>query len=557
MEKIKCFWLFREMIDLLTILGKDEDLRAKLIKGSRILANSSQRLDNRMREELTLLDPRLGDYLEEVSNKGKINDLEKLKEAIPKGLREILTIPDITPRMVSEIFANLNIKSLQDIGVAAKKKKIRMIEGMSSKTELTILRGITLLSKGGSMPLGLAMPLAQELKNVLSIVDNALEICITGDLRRGKEMLSEIILVVKTNNADSILDLVKYHPHLELVDEKSFYIECNHTLGVKIKVFAVTENYYWHTIVKTTGNNEHYEALKKRAFDKGLSWPINAADSEENIYHQVGLSYIYPELREGKGEIEAGYNNSLPDLLDIENYLGDLHIHTNWSDGISSINEMVQEARRKEYKYLAFTDHSQSLKVAHGLTKKQWEEQAQEVAGTRKEYPDIKILHGLEVDILTDGSLDYYDDFLEQMDIVIASIHTGFNQSKEVITSRMESAIKNPNVDILAHPTGRILGKRSGYEVDLERIMEIAAKTETALEINSSPDRLDLSPENAKMAKDLGINIAINTDAHDPIRLDDIMYGVKCARRAWLETDDVINCWPYEKLNDFLSKKKG
>ncbi|MGI6574640.1 MAG: PHP domain-containing protein [bacterium] len=275
--------------------------------------------------------------------------------------------------------------------------------------------------------------------------------------------------------------------------------------------------------------------------------------SEEDLYQRLGLDFIVPELREDRGEIEAGAAGQLPKLLVIEDIKGDFHCHTAWSDGIDNLEKLVLAARGRGYAYLGITDHSQTLKVAQGLTIEQLRKQGAEIKALNRKYPDFKILHGAEVDILADGSLDYPDEVLAELDVVIASIHSHFRQDRATMTGRILKAISNPHVDILAHPTGRILGRREGYPVDLEQVIAKAAATRTVLEINASPDRLDLNDVWVRRAKECGVKIAINTDAHEEGRLEEISFGITVARRGWLEKDDVINTWPWERVRAYFT----
>jgi len=275
-------------------------------------------------------------------------------------------------------------------------------------------------------------------------------------------------------------------------------------------------------------------------------------NSEKEIYNMLGMKYIIPELRENRGEIEAASNDSLPHSVNLSDIKGDLHMHSRFSDGAYTIENMVQAARARNYSYIAITDHSQSLRVAHGMKVAELEKQIAKINEIQSGYNDINIIKGIEVDILADGRLDYNDELLSSLELVIASIHTAFNQSEEKITDRIIQAMQNPHVDIIAHPQGRILGRRKAYRVNMEKVIDMAVKTNTCLEINASPYRLDLDDNMAKKAGEKGVKIAVNTDAHHINEFDDMVLGIGVARRGWLEKDDIINTMTYDKLMNYL-----
>ena len=289
---------------------------------------------------------------------------------------------------------------------------------------------------------------------------------------------------------------------------------------------------------------------------KKITPTLPLTDREEKIYNKMGLSWIPPEIRETGREVQLELEGNLPKLIYIKMGKGDLHLHSRWSDGVNTIEEIIQQAIRLGYDYIAITDHSQSLKVAGGLSPQDLFNQGKEISLLQKKYPQIKILKGIEVDILEDGSLDFTDDILNSLDMVIASVHSYFHMSEEDMTRRVVKALQNPYVKILAHPTGRILGKRTGYAIDINKVIDTAVAYNKILEINASPDRLDLRDTHLQIAKTKGAKIAINTDAHNLEKMKDMVFGVQTARRGWQTIDDIINCWSYEKLEDQLKIKK-
>jgi len=338
-------------------------------------------------------------------------------------------------------------------------------------------------------------------------------------------------------------------------------------MGIQLDLRLVKPHEFYSALQHFTGSKEHNTKLRSLALEKGYKlneYGIFVKEgegafypkSEEELYSKLGMPYIIPELREDRGEIEAALQGKLPEVVKIEDIRGDLHIHSNFSDGVNSIESMVEKARALGYEYIAITDHSKSLKIARGLDENRLREQLELIKNINSKVEGIRILTGIEVDILSDGKLDLDDSILKELDVVIASIHSGFKQDRETLTSRIVKACHNPYVKIIAHPTGRILGRRAAYDVDMDLVLEAAAQTGTVLEINSSPDRLDLNDVYVRRAAEKGIKIAINTDAHSSDALADMMFGIWVARRGWLAADNIINTFPLEKLLEFLKVMK-
>ena len=334
-------------------------------------------------------------------------------------------------------------------------------------------------------------------------------------------------------------------------------------MGLQMDLRVVKPHEFYSALQHFTGSKEHNTKLRSIALKMG--YKLNEygifekegegafyPQSEEEFYEKLGMPYIIPELREERGEIEAAMEGRLPEVVRQKDIRGDLHIHSNFSDGVSSIESLAQRAKAIGYEYIAITDHSKSLKIARGLDESRLKEQIKIIKEINDRIEGIRILTGIEVDILTDGILDFEDDILKELDVVIASVHSGFKQDQKTMTKRIINACYNPYVNIIAHPTGRILGRRDPYDVNIDLVLEAAAATGTMLEINSSPDRLDLNDSMVKRAKDMGIKIAINTDAHDKEALTDMKYGVWVARRGWLTAQSVINTFPLGELLDFL-----
>ncbi|NLI12028.1 MAG: PHP domain-containing protein, partial [Peptococcaceae bacterium] len=331
--------------------------------------------------------------------------------------------------------------------------------------------------------------------------------------------------------------------------------------GIEVDLQVVPENQFALALFLNTGSRAHLQQLASLPAAAGINFDPSALPSSEffsnerEIYARLGLPFIPPELREDRGEVEAALADRLPRLVELGDIKGDLHMHTTWSDGVCTIEQVAARAREKGYEYIALTDHSQSLKIARGLSLERLKEQHRQIRSLNEKMDDIQLLTGIEVDILPKGGLDCPDEILKEADLVVASVHSAFKQDRETMTARIISAVENKNVDIIGHLTGRLIAHREAYAVDVERVLEAAASCGTILEINSSPDRLDLNDQNAARARELGIKMAVNTDAHDLKRMEEMVYGVSVARRAWLEPDDVVNTMPVEKLVKFLRNR--
>jgi DNA polymerase (family 10) len=409
------------------------------------------------------------------------------------------------------------------------------------------------------VPLGLALSFAQELQKYLESLPEVLNVSLAGSARRWKESVGDIDLVVATREPNKVAEKFVKHPRLSHVLEQATdrILVCSR-LGIKVELIQVPPEEFYLTVFRDTGSKAHWLHLEQVLAERGITPELVQGNSveefEKGVYAALGLAYIPPELREDQGEIEAAVQGKLPQLLELGDIKGDLHVHTNWSDGIHTLPQMADAARARGYEYIAITDHSKSLRITHGLSEKRILEQRKLIDQYNREHPDFRVLAGIEVDILSSSALDYPDDFLKDMDIVIASVHTGFKQDQKRLTERILTAIKNEHVDIIAHPTGRLLGRRDPYPLDLEEVLEVAATTQTAVEINASPDRLDLNDANSRRLAERGGLLAINTDAHDCRHLADMEFGVMTARRGWVEKNSVINSWPLKKLQRWLDK---
>ncbi|HNX29249.1 MAG TPA: DNA polymerase/3'-5' exonuclease PolX [Syntrophomonadaceae bacterium] len=491
--------------------------------------------------------------IEEMLNNGSCEYYGRLLDEVPEGVLQMLFIPGLGHKTVRIIFYDLGIKNLEELLIAAKQHEIRKLPGLGSKTEYNIIKGMEMLAQSaGKATLGMAKPLAEELKKYLLSIEAVSHACIVGSLRRGKPLVSDIDILAAAEDFSAVYDHVSKYPGLVAVNRtQPDLISGKLTYNIDFEVIVVEPVDFFPYLVWTTGSKTHRKEIFKNVDIKNL----RGLTSEEEVYKKLGYPYIPPELRENTGEIEAARAYTLPVLIECQDIKGDLHMHSSWSDGGTKIEDMREAAREMNYDYIAITDHSKSLPISGGLNEERLTAQAKVIDALNQQTDSFAILKGIEADILKDGQLDFDDKVLSELDIVVASIHSNFNLDKDKQTERIISAMKNENTNVIGHLTGRLLNRRKGYEINIEPILETARKNNVALEINSHPDRLDIDAEIARQAKDYGVKIAVNSDAHHKEDLKLIQYGIMNARRGWLETDDVINTWNKDRLMRFLHKK--
>jgi len=499
--------------------------------------------------------------IEELIETGKLEYYENLKKSIPSGVLELLKVSDVGPRKAKLFYEELGIDNVDKLEEAAREHKLENLPGMGKKAEENILRGIELYNRRDKRALlGVALPIAEEIIGRLKSLKEINQIDIAGSLRRRKDTIGDIDILVTSKQPEKIMDKFTHLPEVkEILAEGLTKSAILTRQNIHVDLRVVEPDSFGAALQYFTGSKAHNVRLREMAVKQGLK--INeygvfqtkddkkvAGKEEQEIYQKLGLPFIMPELREDRGEFEAAQKNQLPELVTMKDIKGDLHIHTSDSDGLNSIEEMVKEARKRGYKYIAITDHSQSLSIAGGLNEKRLQEQIDRIEKINHSLNDLVVLKGIEVDIKSDGTLDFPDSLLEKLDIVIAAIHTGFKQEREQIMDRLTSAMRNPHVNIIAHPTGRIIGYREPYAVDMQEIIRAAAKTNTALEINASPERMDLNDIYVKSAKEKDVLLSIGTDAHQLSSLDNMSYGISIARRGWLEKNHLLNTFSLAEL---------
>jgi len=509
----------------------------------------------------------IAEKIEELLKTGKLKYLEKVKKNVPVSEVEFLQIPGIGPKMAIKIAKDLKAKSIDDLEKKLKNGKADKI--FKEKTVANILRGIDILKRmTGRMLITEALPIAEEIVFLLKKIPDVGKADFVGSLRRMKETIGDVDIVATSKNPRKVIEaFTKMTGVSEVVSEGSAKSTIIHERGAQIDLEIVPASEYGSLLQHFTGSKEHNVALrtyaqsiKKSLSEHGIS--VSAGPSpdgkvgkkqyrfsnEEDFYGFLKMAWIPPELRENRGEIEAALKNQLPALVEIKDIKGDLHVHSDWSDGYMSISEIARLAEKLGYEYIGISDHTVGLGVAHGLDEKALEKRQKEIEIVQKAHSKIKILSSVEVNIKVNGDLDIKDWMLEKLDLVTASIHTSFYQDREKMTNRILKAIAHPQVDIIGHPSGRIIGQREPYEVDWSKIFQACRKFGTALEISAFPNRLDLKDTLCQEAKTYGVKFAINTDAHQSHHFDLIRFGVAVARRGWLEKEDIINSYSFEKL---------
>ncbi len=512
----------------------------------------------------------LAEAIEEYLKKGKIKTLEDFKKKSPIKLDQLLNVESLGPKKIKVLYEKLGIKNLKDLEKQAKKHKIAELDGFGEKAEQNILQGIEFLkTASGRLSLGIVLPIAREVIEKLRLLPEVKQISLAGSLRRRKETIGDADILVASDNPKPIMDYFIKLDGVEKVWAKGdTKASVRMKMGFDMDLRVVKEESFGSALQYFTGSKEHNIATRKIAIEQGLKLseyglfkrdkPI-AGKTEEGIYNALGLSFIEPELREDGGEIDASLNGKLPKLVKLTDIKGDLHCHSNWDGGEDSIEEMAESAIKMGYEYLGISDHTKFLKIENGLDEKQLLAQKLEIEKLNNllkiKNCKLKILHGCECNIMNDGSLDIKDEVLEKLDYVIAGLHSSLKMSKKEMTERLIKAMKNPNVDIISHPTTRLLGKREEAQLDFDKILKVARETGTILEVNSSPERLDLNDFYIRRAKAEGVKMIINTDSHQKEQLNLMEYGVSMARRGWVEKQDIINTLPVEELLKNLKHK--
>jgi DNA polymerase (family 10) len=511
----------------------------------------------------------LAGKIQEFLQCGVVEYLEGLRREIPVGVVELMRIHGVGPKTAKLLYEQIGVDSVEKLEELAKEHKLAGLPGIQAKTEENILKGIAVWRGGRERtPLGAALTLAETILETLRGLEEVNQISTAGSLRRMKETVKDIDILVTSKTPARIMEVFVGLPN---VAEVLAHGETKSSLrlreGIQVDLRVVEPDCFGAALQYFTGSKQHNIRVRELAqrrelkvseygvFD-GRSGKRVAGATEEDVYRAVGLPFIPPELREDAGEIEAALADRLPTLVALADIRGDLQLHTTWSDGAHSLADLAAGVQTKGYQYMAVTDHSKSVTVAKGMDEARVVQMIAEVRSLNRRLKRFRVLAGCEVDILADGSLDFPDEILAQLDLVQISVHSRFKMSREEMTARIVRAVRHPLVRILGHPTGRLIGERAAYEVDMEAVLQSAKVAGIAVEINASPSRLDLNDLHARRAKDLGIPITISTDAHTMPQLDFMRYGVAVARRAWLTPGDVLNTLPDRDLLSWLGQRR-
>ncbi len=568
MENPRIARIFNEVADLLDIRGENPFRIRSYRAAARTVEDHPEDLAGVLKDggDLTGL-PGIGKDLAgkiaEIIETGKLRFLDDLKEKLPPGLPELLRLEGVGPKKVKLFHDQAGVDSIESLDRAAREGRLRGLERMGEKTEAKIIRAIeNHRQHAGRFRLDDGLDAGETILD--SLKSAAGRIVAAGSLRRRRETIGDLDILAVSPDPPALMERFVNLPGTASVPARGptrSAIRLAGGLQVDLRVMA--EDEFGSALLYFTGSKAHNIALRRRARERGLKVSEYgifrgeekiAGETEEDCYRALGLPWIPPELRENRGEIEAAGKDRLPRLIEPEAIRGDLQSHSTASDGKESVLEMGRAAGKRGYSYIAITDHSQAVRVAGGLNEKELARHLEDIEKAGEKCPGVRILKGVEVDILADGTLDLEDDILQECEVVVASIHYNFNLPPREMTRRIVRAVKNPHVNILGHPTGRLLLKREPYDFDFEEVVKAAVGEGVTLEINGHPARLDLNDVLARRAKELGARLAVNTDGHSSAQLDLMAYGVFTARRAWLEDRDVINTYPLEKLLAALNR---
>jgi DNA polymerase (family 10) len=506
--------------------------------------------------------------IDEILRTGELDYFERLIQEVPIGLIDVLQIDDVGPKKAALFWNELGITTVEELEKAAQGKKLRVLQGMGERSEERILKGIESLKRRQTdrILIDEASRIVEGLLEELRRIPGVVTAEASGSLRRRRETIGDLDVVVAADNSSEVLEAFIRLPQIDRVrgqgDTKAS-VELKD--GVQAQVWVHPPARFGSALQYATGSQAHNVRLRELALAADLSLSEHGfkrkdgteilCAEEAEVYETLGLPWIAPEMREDRGEIIAAQEGRLPNLIETKNLRGDLQSHSDWSDGTESLDVMARAAEELGHEYIAITDHSESLGIAQGLSHERLLSQRNAIVEAQELMEAFHILHGVEVEILADGSLDHPDEVLAEMDIVVASLHSSLRQPREKITERLLKAIRNPHVDIIGHPTGRLIGKRDAADLNMELIVRAASEHGVALEINAAPDRLDLNDVHARLAMEAGCLFAISTDAHHPDQLELLPYGVGIARRAWIDPKSVINTWSFEKLSKWLKAR--
>jgi len=562
--------LLEEYSALLSITGGDA-FRARVYdKAARAIAGHHADiagLDAKELQKISGVGASIAEKITEYFENGQIAAIEALRAKIPAGVRAMTVIPGLGPRKAMMLYEELGISSVAELEEAIKDDRLKGLRGFGAKTAENLLHGIELSrAETGRVQVDAAMRVAEDIVAALSGVSGCQRCTYAGSLRRMRETIGDIDILAAAPDSKPLMDAFARLPLVAEVivkGEKKTSVRTKAGLQVDLRVVPLES---WGAALQYfTGSKQHNVRIREFAVRKGLKLSeyglfrvddgsLVVSETEEDVYAKLGLAWVPPAMREDRGEVDAALKGTVPDLVTVEDIQGDLHTHTNLTDGVSTLEEMVAAARERGLRYYAVTDHAKNLPMQR-MTDAKMLRQREEVAALSP-YRRMTLLHGTELNIDPDGEVDWDADFLSQFDVCVASVHSHFNQPSADMTRRLIRACENPYVHIIGHPTTRQIGRRAPVEADWEAVFEAAGRTGTAMEINSHPDRLDLPDDLIWRAKQYGVKFAINTDSHSTVHLGHLRFGVGQAQRAWLTTEDVITAWPLTRLRTFLKKKR-
>jgi len=566
--------LFKQMADIMEILGEDPFRINSYRKVARVIGDTPTDVEVLDTEGKLAELPGIGKSslakIEEFLKTGKMTAHEELLKKIPATLLDLLKIPGIGPKAVKAMWENLKIKDMNDLKKAIADGSLAKLPGFGEKKVSAIAKGIDFLEKStGRIRIDHALEAAQLVTGFLKSIDGIRKIETAGSVRRRVETIGDVDILVAADDGEKIIDKFTKAKFVQEVlaagETKGSAIIQTTAVPVHVDVRVVAKESFGAALQYFTGSKQHNVRLREIAIKK--KWKLNeyglfdgdkmiAGQNEKEIYKKLGLDYIEPVLREDRGEVEAAQNHTLPELIELSDIKGDMHVHTTASDGMCRPEEIIEAAKKFGYKYICITDHSESSAIANGLSPKRLAEEIKQVRKLSEKIKGIEILIGTEVDILADGTLDFDNKILAELDFVTASIHSGMQSPREKITGRTLKAMDNPYVNCISHPTGRLIGQREPMDIDMEAVIKHAAETGTGLEVNAHPMRLDLKDVHCKMAVEEGVKLIISTDTHHIENLGLMQFGVATAARGWVTKQNILNAQPLEKLRAFVKAKR-
>lgn len=563
--------LLQEYADLIAIRGEEAFKARAYEKAARAVGGYPQdvsTLDVKGLLEIPNVGRSVADKIVEYLRTGRMSVVEEARTSVPAGVRELIAIPGLGPRKAMVLYEELGVSTVDQLIDAIHQERLRDLKGFGERTEENILHGIAALQKAGEgrILVSAAMDIAEQLVAELSDIRGCVRCTYAGSLRRMKETIGDIDILVAARRSAPFMDALAALPHTaEVIAHGEKKTSVRTVTGLQVDLRVLPPASWGAGLQYFTGSKAHNIRTRELAVRQGLklseyglfdaeSGESITSETEEAIYERLGLPWIPPTLREDRGEIAAGLRGELPELLTEKDIRGDLHTHTDLTDGLAPLEDMIAAAAARGYAYYAVTDHAPNLYMQL-MTDEKILAQRERVRALDGAHRKMRLLHGTELNIGPDGSLDWPDEFLADFDICVASVHSHFNQSRRELTRRLIRACENPNVAVIGHPTTRRIGKRPGIDADFDAVFKACARAGTALEINAHPERLDLRDEDILRAKRYGVKFAVNSDAHSTTHLPYMRYGVATAQRGWLTTDDVINAWPLTRLRRFLGKK--